>query len=53
MPSLYLGVRLPEKRFHRFKLDDINLTTKNILDLKMDAERILNYSYSNLGTYLM
>lgn len=49
MSTLYLGVRLPEKPFQRLKLDDINFTEKNIIDLKVDAGKILNYSHDNLG----
>lgn len=51
MSILYLGVRLPEKPFQRVKLDDINFTTKNIFDIKIDAEKILNYSHNNLGEH--
>lgn len=49
MSSLYLGVRLPEKPYERLKLDDVNLSTTNIVDLKIDAEKLLNFSHSELG----
>lgn len=53
MSSLYLGVRLPEKPYERVKLDDINLSTTNIVDLKIDAEKLLNFSHTDLGAYLL
>ena len=47
--TLYLGVRLPEKPYERLKLNDINLTTKKVSELKVDAERLLNFSREQLG----
>lgn len=49
MSSLYLGIRLLEKPYERLKLNDINLSTKNIFDLKIDAEKLLNFSHDELG----
>lgn len=51
MSSLYLGVRLPEKPYERLKLDDVNFSTTNVVDLKNDAEKLLNFSHDELGAY--
>lgn len=49
MASLYLGIRLPEKPFERLKLTNINLLTKNVVELKVEAEKILNFPHNELG----
>lgn len=49
MASLYLSVRLPEKHHERVKLSDINLSTKNVADLKNEAEKLLNFPHNELG----
>lgn len=53
MSSLYLGIRLPEKPYERLKLDDVNFSTKNIVDLKIDAEKLLHFAHSELGAYVV
>lgn len=52
MASLYLGIRLPEKPFERLKLSNIDLITKNVADLKIEAEKLLNFPHNELGKYL-
>lgn len=47
--ALYLGVRLPEKPYERLKFNDINFSTKKVIDLKVDAEKLLNYSSQQMG----
>lgn len=47
--ALYLGVRLPEKPYERVKLDDVNISTKKLCELKVDAEKLLNYSSEQMG----
>lgn len=49
MASLYLGIRLPEKPFERLKLTNIDLITKNVADLKIEAEKLLNFPHKELG----
>lgn len=49
MASLYLGIRLPEKPFKRLKLNNIDLITKNVTDLKKETENLLNFPHSELG----
>lgn len=49
MASLYLGIRLPEKPFERLKLTNIDLDTKNVAALKIEAEKILNFPHNELG----
>lgn len=51
MASLYLGIRLPEKPFERLKLTNIDLITKNVADLKIEAERLLNFPHKELGMH--
>lgn len=48
MASLYLGVRLPEKPFKRLKLTNVDLITKNVADLKKEAEKLLNFPHNEL-----
>lgn len=52
MASLYLGIRLPEKPFERVKLSNIDLQTKNVAELKIDAEKMLNFPHNELGKYM-
>lgn len=52
MASLYLGIRLPEKPFERLKLTNIDLITKNVADLKIEAEKQLNFPHNELGRHL-
>lgn len=52
MASLYLGIRLPEKPFERLKLSNIDLITKNVADLKIEAEKLLNFPHKELGRHL-
>lgn len=49
MASLYLGIRLPEKPFERLKLTNIDLITKNVADLKVETEKLLNFPHKELG----
>lgn len=49
--TLYLGVRLPEKPYERLKLNDINFSTKKVSELKVDAEKLLNFSREQLGRF--
>lgn len=49
MASLYLGIRLPEKPFERLKITNIDLITKNVADLKIEAEKLLNFPHKELG----
>lgn len=49
MASLYLGIRLPEKPFERLKLTNIDLITKNVADLKLEAEKLLELPQNQLG----
>lgn len=49
MASLYLGIRLPEKPFERLKLTNVDLITKNVADLKIEAEKLLNFPHKELG----
>lgn len=51
MASLYLGIRLPEKPFERLKLTNIDLITKNVADLKIEAEKLLNFPHNELGKH--
>lgn len=53
MASLYLGVRLPEKPFERLKLTNIDLLTKNVADLKIEAEKLIDFPRKELGQYLV
>ncbi|XP_031639750.1 uncharacterized protein LOC116351750 [Contarinia nasturtii] len=48
MASLYLGVRLPEKPFERLKLTNIDLIKKNVGDLKIETEKLLNFPHNEL-----
>lgn len=48
MSSLYLGVRLPSKPFERLKLLNIDLPTKNVAELKLETEKMLNLSHNEL-----
>lgn len=49
MASLYLGVRLPEKPFERLKLTNIDLLTKNVADLKIEAAKLIDFPRKELG----
>lgn len=49
MPSIFLSVWLPSKPNERIKLNDIDLVSKNISDLKIDAEKLLNVPEDNMG----
>lgn len=51
MSSLYLGIRLPEKPFERLKLTNIDFITKNVSELKIDAEKLLNFPHKELGKH--
>lgn len=53
MASLYLGIRLPEKPFERLKLTNIDLLAKNVADLKLEAEKLLNFPHKELGEFLI
>lgn len=48
MASIYLGIRLPKKSFERMKLLNIDLPTKNVADLKLEAEKMINLSHKEL-----
>lgn len=48
MASLYLGIRLPKKPFERIKLMNIDLNTKNVADLKLEAEKVMNLSHNEI-----
>lgn len=49
MTALYLCVRFPEKPYERLKLTDIDLSTNNVADLKVETEKLLNFSHKELG----
>lgn len=49
MASLYLGIRLPQKPFERLRIANIDLVTKNVADLKIDAEKLINFPHNELG----
>lgn len=51
MASLYLGIRLPEKPFERLKLTNIDLLAKNVADLKLETEKLLNFPHKELGKH--
>lgn len=40
---------MPEKIFERLKLTNIDLITKNVADLKIEAEKLLNFPHKELG----
>lgn len=49
MASLYLAVRLPEKPYERLKLSNIDLTAKNVGELKIETEKLLNFPHNEMG----
>lgn len=50
MASVFLGVRLPEKPYERHQIKDIDFSTKNVADLKTEAEKLLNTPKDDLGS---
>lgn len=49
MSAVFLNVRLPKKPNERIKLSDIDFTSKNLSDLKIDAEKLLSVPKDSMG----
>lgn len=46
---LFLSVHLPEKQNERLRINDLSITTKKILDLKVETGKLLSLSHDDLG----